>query len=763
MAERGVIFKDDFVSTPGKSWFDMSYDFLFSMNFGELVPATCMECMPADVIHAKSDSFVRLAPLVSPVFGKLNMFSYHFYVRNKDIWTQWKSFFENADSRLSWQQAMSSGFTPPEMPYINIFQAVSAITSAAQVLSPSDSNYKEPFVNGIGFDYTSVSSDVVNLADASWVGVSWLYLYENDGEFKSAIILDGNVGADLYKDNEAILIPFLRNKYETQLENVLDPDSFLNGYCPYNPFSAGSLFDYLGVDLCGHYAKQLDWVKSAISKSKTALNSSADIVIDSHFVPAVPDYVNDFEKNFIPYSFDADTFFKNHLIFGCVFNHNNQFVAIASTAVKTLIGSQTHASDVSAISIDPLFTLDNENANISSLCIRAYHFIYNEYFRDENYISINENVDFSRDGNDLNFNKSCQVLFDYLTLDIKAYEHDCYTSALPQAQRGNSVHFLPQSSMSGKAPVYFDQTSDNISAGSQSGWQNFHIKGTGTNKNPLVARLNGNNGESGNTYSDFKMAYADLSGATFDLSAATIENFRFANATQRYLEKVARSGSRYYEYLKAIFGSDVPSEKLDKPIFLGGDKTPVQVSEVLQTSASQVTDDQPLGQMAGRAIAIGNDDRLEYICPDSGFFIELCAVLPRTNYQQGLSDMFTRKTYLDYPIPDYAQLGEEPVYQRSLWFSADDSDMDTFGFQSRYWSWKYNRDKTAGQFKDSLSHWTWSRIFDEAPVQGRKFIEVNPDYRQFAVTDKNVEHVYVHMFHDLQVNRSLPVFGMPSI
>lgn len=94
MAERGIIFKDDFVSVPSKSWFDMSYDNLFSMNFGEIVPSTCMECMAEDVIHAKSSNFTRLAPLVAPAFGKVNQFSYHFYVRNRDIWTHWDSFLQ---------------------------------------------------------------------------------------------------------------------------------------------------------------------------------------------------------------------------------------------------------------------------------------------------------------------------------------------------------------------------------------------------------------------------------------------------------------------------------------------------------------------------------------------------------------------------------------------------------------------------------------------------------------------------------------------
>lgn len=371
--------------------------------------------------------------------------------------------------------------------------------------------------------------------------------------------------------------------------------------------------------------------------------------------------------------------------------------------------------------------------------LRAYYFIYSEYFRDENYIDINPVVDFTRDGDEFYgydvFSNRVNI-FDFLSLKFKSWEHDPYTTALPGAQRGPSVRFLPNVSSLVKA----DGSRKSILIGAHDSVFNQDTLG-----------IYGNSGQQG----------ASLS---IDLSAATIENFRFANATQRYLEKVARSGSRYYEYMKSIFGADIEDAKLNRPIYLQGDKTPIQVSEVLQTSASQLEDDQPLGQMAGRAVAVGNDDYLEYVTPDNGFFIELCCVLPRVSYQQGLAQMFTRKVQLDYPIPDYAQLGEEQVETGNLYYSADSSiDSIPFGYQSRYWSWKYNRDVVHGEFKDSLDHWTWSRKFDSRPIAGKKFLEVDVDYRQFAVTQRNTEHVYTHMFHDIQVQRALPIFGVPSL
>lgn len=745
MAERGIIFKDDFVSTPGKSWFDMSFDYLFSMNFGELVPSTCMECMGGDVIHAKTDSFVRLSPLVAPTFGKANMFSYHFYVRNYSIWKGWRAFYAEGDQRESWQRAMTGEFIPPEVPFIYPHRIMSLLASLKYQLTPVKANADAIYRDGFNLSFTSVGDSMMKFA-TDYTGPAFVLYYSQD-QAHSYIVpsLSRGILSDkfvpLYEYNECIIIPFAWNKYE---HGFLDDESGFASVIKeiYNPFSNGTLFDYLGLDLSGHYTKVAEWLEDTLKSIRTILHDdnphltfdseySSDIIDDVHLgalgneIPAV------FTRNFL----------TTHYIFGIFYNHNSQMCGVTTSNVKSYAGYDTdYEADFLNFDFGNIIDL---TAKVSTLPLRAYHSIYNDYFRDENYISVNSNVDFARDGEDIDYTVPLEDIFEYLTLKIKAYEHDPYTTALPQAQRGAPVRFLNDARLTINGDSY------NVPSGTPYNGSIVVTAGYGLTASAQTSTTG---------------ADGTRLNIVADLSAATIENFRFANATQRLLEKIARSGNRYYEYMRAIYGVVVDDAKVDRPIFLGGDKSPIQISEVLQTSASEVTTDQPLGQMAGRGVSVGNDDFIEYIAPDPGFFIEICCALPRTNYQQGLAPMLHRFDRLDFAIPDYAQLGEQQVPQRELWYTANDSDDETpFGYQSRYYDMKYQRDRTSGSFKDSLSFWTWSRIFDQAPIAGREFLEVRPDYRQFAVTDKNAEHIYVHMWHDIQVNRALPVFGTPKL
>lgn len=739
MAKRGVIFKDDFVSTPGRSWFDMSYDYLFSMNFGELVPSTMMECMAEDTIHAKSDSFTRLAPLVSPTFGKCNLFSYHFYVRNRSIWKQWEEFFADNDQMESWQQANPS-WTPPEMPQISPLKVLDALSDRKferALYQSFDDFLTQSYMIGDATTYlhliglTNCHLLAITAADGGKVSI-----HSGTDDQQGFITTFPFFGTAT--NTESIFIAFVPNKYDPQLRQDFDSiDAEVAEVKEYNVFSNGSLFDFLGVDLCGHYAEQyttfvreLTTIRTALSDSDYKLGVDADGNI----------YCDD------AYLMDIKKFLSSHKILCYAYSHNAQLVSVnARSGEYHLHGTQTHAADIAALT--PVVNYDYSSV-ISTLPLRAYWQVYIDYFRDQNYISVNKNIDWTRNGEDVDWQQSYDTIFDYFTLQRKAYEHDPYTTALPAPQRGSAVRFLND------AKVKFDPQAGVYTLAKTS------VGSSASNGNMKVINGKVSTDASGNP----AIVIDNSEQLRVDLSAATIENFRFANALQKLSEKIARSGGRYYEYMRAVYGADIQDAKIDRAIFLGGDKTPIQISEVLQTSASQVTDDQPLGQMAGRGISIGNDDKIEYITPDNGFFVEIVCALPRTNYQQGLAPMFGRLVRLDFAVPDFAQLGEQQVPQKELWYTAKESeDEKPFGYQSRYYDYKYQRDRTSGSFKDNMSFWTWSRIFDEAPIAGKDFLEVRPDYRQFAVVDKNVEHIYCHMFHDIQVNRALPVFGVPSL
>jgi hypothetical protein len=59
---------------------------------GELVPIMCMPVVPGDKFRVKTESLVRLAPLVAPMMHRVNVFTHYFFVPNRLVWNEWEEF-----------------------------------------------------------------------------------------------------------------------------------------------------------------------------------------------------------------------------------------------------------------------------------------------------------------------------------------------------------------------------------------------------------------------------------------------------------------------------------------------------------------------------------------------------------------------------------------------------------------------------------------------------------------------------------------------
>ena len=247
----------------------------------------------------------------------------------------------------------------------------------------------------------------------------------------------------------------------------------------------------------------------------------------------------------------------------------------------------------------------------------------------------------------------------------------------------------------------------------------------------------------------------------------SINALRRAYALQRWLEHNAVGGARYIEQILSHFGVQVPDYKLQRPIYLGGGKYPISISEVLQTAQS--TNASAQGNMSGHGMSAGVSNGFKYMFPEHGFVFCILSIMPRAAYYQGLNRSLNRRDKLDYAFPEFANIGEQEVYKNEIYNQGEANKDEVFGYQSRYAEYKHADSEIHGDFRTSkLEFWHLARKFSEQPVLSKEFVECAGTAaaatlnRIFAVTDNaSADHFMVDVYHNLQAIRSLPYFGQP--
>lgn len=259
-----------------------------------------------------------------------------------------------------------------------------------------------------------------------------------------------------------------------------------------------------------------------------------------------------------------------------------------------------------------------------------------------------------------------------------------------------------------------------------------------------------------------KDIYLDL-GLTLD-----IQELRRANTMQIWMERTARAGSRYTEFLKGHFGVWPRDERLQRPEYFGGTRLPFVISDVTNNmgQTKEVATALPLGQLAGKGSAYGDGGIISYNAVEHGYIMLIMSIRPESVYYQGVPRKFSRLLYLDFPFPEFAQLGEQEVLNKEIYYSnVPATDNALFGYQSRYADMKFIPNTLHGAFRDTLEWWTMARKFPSLPDLNGDFIhvdEVNDDLqRVFAVED--VEHVYCQVQHVIECDRPLPFFNIPRL
>lgn len=429
------------------------------------------------------------------------------------------------------------------------------------------------------------------------------------------------------------------------------------------------------------------------------------------------------------------------------------------------------------------------NLSVSALPFRAYALVMNEWFRDEN---LSDPLVVPVDDATVAGVNTGTFVTDVAKggLPYKAAKyHDYFTSCLPSPQKGPDV-LIPVAS-AGNYAVVGNGKSLGLTDGSLTGLFGYQSVPGGSalavnsgllgssvgTAVPSSSILNGSVGVATVSQLGDDLSKSGLIAvASGNAAAATINQLRMAFQIQKLYEKDARGGSRYIEILKSHFGVTSPDARLQRPEYLGGNRVPININQVVQQSAT-ASGETAQGTVTGMSVTTDTHSDFTKSFTEHGFVIGVMVARYDHTYQQGLERFWSRKDRFDFYWPVFANIGEQAVKNKEIYAQGPakvDSagaviDDQVFGYQEAWADYRYKPSRVTGemrsQYPQSLDVWHLADDYSALPMLSDSWIredKTNVD-RVLAVTSAVSNQLFADIYIKNRTTRPMPMYSIPGL